>query len=43
MDITDSQNVRHAVEEVERRFGKVDILVNNVGWDKAAPFRSIRA
>ena len=38
MDITDSQNVRHAVEEVERRFGKVDILVNNVGWDKAAPF-----
>ena len=38
MDITDSQNVRQAVEEVERRFGKVDILVNNVGWDKAAPF-----
>lgn len=38
MDITDSPNVRRAVNEVESKFGKVDVLVNNAGWDKAAPF-----
>ena len=38
MDITDSMNVRHAVQDVEGRLGKVDILINNAGWDKAAPF-----
>ena len=37
-DITDSTNVRGAVKEVESRFGRVDILVNNVGWDRAEPF-----
>ena len=38
MDITDSQDVKQAVKEVEDKLGKVDILVNNVGWDKLAPF-----
>ncbi|MFC1864880.1 SDR family NAD(P)-dependent oxidoreductase [Chloroflexota bacterium] len=38
MDITDSQGVREAVKEVEDKFGKVDILTNNAGWDKTAPF-----
>ena len=38
MDITGSPDVRRAVNEVESKFGKVDVLVNNAGWDKAAPF-----
>lgn len=38
MDITDSQEVKQAVKEVEDKLGKVDVLVNNAGWDKAAPF-----
>src|ERR1035437_7438952 len=31
MDMTDMQQIRHAVEETERHFGKLDILVNNAG------------
>lgn len=38
MDITDNQGVKRAVKEVEDKLGKVDILVNNVGWDVAVPF-----
>jgi len=34
MDIADSQSVKQAVKEVEERFAKVDVLVNNAGWDK---------
>lgn len=38
MDITDSQEVRRAVKEVENRLGKVDVLVNNVGRGSRASF-----
>lgn len=38
MDITDSQDVKRAVKEVEDKLGKVDTLINNVGWDKIVPF-----
>ena len=38
MDITDSQEVKRSVKAVEDEFGKVDILINNVGWDKIASF-----
>ena len=38
MDIADSQDVRRAVKETEDKLGKVDILINNAGWDKAVPF-----
>ena len=31
MDITDSQEVKRAVREVEETFGWVDVLINNVG------------
>ena len=38
MDLADSQSVKRAVKEVEDRFGRVDVLINNAGWDKMAPF-----
>ena len=38
VDISDQNRVVAAVEEVERDLGPVDVLVNNAGWDKAAPF-----
>jgi 2-hydroxycyclohexanecarboxyl-CoA dehydrogenase len=38
MDIADSQDVKRAVKEVKDRLGQIDILINNAGWDKAAPF-----
>ena len=31
MDITNSQEIKRAVKEVEDKLGKIDILVNNVG------------
>ena len=34
MDITDSQEVKRAVREVEETFGRVDVLINNVGLEK---------
>ena len=33
MDITDSQEVKRAVREVEETFGRVDVLINNVGLE----------
>jgi len=39
VDITDSQDVKQAVKEVEDKLEKVDILVNNAAWSgEAAPF-----
>jgi 2-hydroxycyclohexanecarboxyl-CoA dehydrogenase len=38
VDITDQARVVAAVAEVEQDLGPVDVLVNNAGWDKAAPF-----
>ena len=38
VDITDAARVNAAVAEVERDLGPVDVLVNNAGWDLAAPF-----
>lgn len=38
VDITDAARVNAAVAEVERDLGAVDVLVNNAGWDLAAPF-----
>ncbi len=37
-DVTSSKNVNAVVKEVLSRFGKVDILVNDVGWDRPEPF-----
>ena len=32
LDVTDRANVRDAVAEAERRFGRIDVLVNNAGY-----------
>jgi len=38
VDITDLAAIKRRVEELEQRAGPIDVLVNNAGWDKAAPF-----
>lgn len=37
-DITNQQEVNDLVAKVIEKYGKVDILVNNVGWNKVKPF-----
>jgi len=37
-DVTNIAEFEHALRETLNFFGKVDILVNNVGWDKMLPF-----
>ncbi len=38
MDVTDSQEVKRAVREVEGTFGRVDVLINNVGLEELGLF-----
>jgi 2-hydroxycyclohexanecarboxyl-CoA dehydrogenase len=38
VDVTDAPGVRAMTEKAIDAFGKVDILVSNAGWDRAAPF-----
>src|SRR6185369_695844 len=38
VDISNQPQVDEAVAAVEKDLGPVDVLVNNAGWDKAAPF-----
>jgi 2-hydroxycyclohexanecarboxyl-CoA dehydrogenase len=38
MDVTNLELVKEMAEGVIEKFGKVDILVNNVGWDLPKPF-----
>ena len=38
MDITNSKEVKAVVEQVLKQCGKIDVLVNNAGWDKIEPF-----
>jgi NAD(P)-dependent dehydrogenase (short-subunit alcohol dehydrogenase family) len=37
MDVTDLVQVRDAVAELEARQGRIDVLVNNVGFSRPAP------
>jgi 2-hydroxycyclohexanecarboxyl-CoA dehydrogenase len=38
VDITDRNQVDQMVDAVHRTWGRIDVLVNNVGWDKIGPF-----
>jgi 2-hydroxycyclohexanecarboxyl-CoA dehydrogenase len=37
-DVTSRESVDAMVQQVVDRFRRVDVLVNNAGWDKAGPF-----
>jgi 2-hydroxycyclohexanecarboxyl-CoA dehydrogenase len=37
-DVTSRESMEAMVEPVHRQFGRIDVLVNNAGWDKASPF-----
>ena len=38
VDVTDAKAVREMTGRAVKAFGKLDILVSNAGWDRAAPF-----
>jgi 2-hydroxycyclohexanecarboxyl-CoA dehydrogenase len=37
-DVTSLDDITHAVEKVKAHYGRIDVLVNNAGWDKIEPF-----
>lgn len=37
-DVANLESVKQAVKETLTLFGKIDVLVNNAGWDKVEPF-----
>jgi len=38
VDVTDRRGVQAMADQVAQLFGRIDVLVNNAGWDKASPF-----
>jgi NAD(P)-dependent dehydrogenase (short-subunit alcohol dehydrogenase family) len=41
LNVSDDSSVREAVEQVMRRHGRIDILINNAGTDKTVPFEEL--
>lgn len=37
-DVSQQDHVQHLVDETVREFGRLDIMHNNAGWEKKAPF-----
>jgi 2-hydroxycyclohexanecarboxyl-CoA dehydrogenase len=37
-DVTSRESVDAMVDQVRRELGRIDVLVNNAGWDKTSPF-----
>jgi 2-hydroxycyclohexanecarboxyl-CoA dehydrogenase len=37
-DVTDLVDVRETTDRVLQTFGKIDVLINNAGWDELKPF-----
>jgi 2-hydroxycyclohexanecarboxyl-CoA dehydrogenase len=37
-DVTSTESVETMVAQVTDQFGRIDVLVNNAGWDKVGPF-----
>ena len=42
-DVSDDAGVRSMVDEFEREFGRMDVLINNAGITSAAPFKDLDA
>jgi len=38
VDVADAPGVRDMVSKAVEKFGKIDILISNAGWDKVMPF-----
>jgi 2-hydroxycyclohexanecarboxyl-CoA dehydrogenase len=38
VDLTDCRQVQESIGEVLAKFGQIDVLVNNAGWDRLEPF-----
>lgn len=42
VDVTVREEVERMVEETKGAYGRIDVLVNNAGWDKVEPFLDSR-
>jgi NAD(P)-dependent dehydrogenase (short-subunit alcohol dehydrogenase family) len=40
LDVTDSASIRECIAEVARRFGGIDVVVNNAGYGLVGPFEA---